>query len=76
MIVFFSFGLFTYFQRFYDSTLTQFSIVGAFLYNILPTWSLYWYVFSTTTKHRPDNAERYGDVQHRIVTDDEPFGGT
>lgn len=60
---------------YYDSTLTQFSIIGAFLYNILPTWSLYWYVYSTTTKHRPNNPERYGaDIQHRIVTDDEPFG--
>jgi hypothetical protein len=32
-------------------------------------------VFSTTANHRRDQVERYGDIQHRIVTDDEPFGG-
>lgn len=60
--------------KYYDASLTQFAIIGAFLYNILPMWSLYWYIFSTTRKHKLDNIERYAETQNRIVTDDEPFG--
>jgi hypothetical protein len=55
--------------------LTQFTMIAAFMYNILPMWSLYWYIFATTRKHKLDNVNRYGEVQNRIVTEDEVFGG-